>query len=319
MKKWKLGIIAGVVILVVVMIVVAVMGMDRDGIVNQYYALSNKPESSATQFKVPFGYITINSDGTINIEFATSIPTISTDIDVDDSSTDVASGDDDRQNQDGTGTGSGSGNGSGEDSNGEGNGGSNGVAPPPNPINGDTITFPPIGSELWYKEINTGATGMRKRVGPDVFTWEFAFGYVSNSTTWKTMRNRANKIAPYVQNANSNEALKVNLGGETYYVGCLPISGFGKLGDIIEFDYDNGNSIKVLAIDAKSANDAKGTGSTGQCNTQYCHGVLSGGGIKLSAIELWCGGNRTADGNKSTIPQGNVVQAKIVGHWDGFN
>lgn len=316
MKKWKIGIISGVVIAVVAMIVIAAIGLDKDSVIDSYYALSNKPENSARQFKIPFGYITVNSDGTINIEFASSVHTISSDIDVADNDFIGANPEDDTQ---GGGNGSGGGNGPGNGNGGQPGDSNGGVAPPPNPINGDTIVFPPIGTSVWYREINTEKTGYLDRVGPDVTSWEFAFGYITTTDKWATMRKRAEKIAPYVTNASSNDALKVNLGGESYYVGCLPISGFGKLGDIIEFKMDNGSSFKVLAIDAKSSNDAKGSGSTGQCNTQYCHGVLAGNGIKLSAIELWCGGKKTADGNKSSIPGGNVVEAKIVGHWDGFN
>lgn len=140
MKKLKLGIIAAVIIVAVVIIIVAVMGSDRNGIIEQYYALTNKPENSARQFRIPFGYITVNSDGTINIEFATSTSTISNDINVGDDSTDVASGDDDRQNGTGTGTGTGNGNDSnnsqspGTGDNNQNPGESNPTpAPPPNP------------------------------------------------------------------------------------------------------------------------------------------------------------------------------------------
>ncbi len=320
MRKWKLWIIAVAVITVVAIVIISAVGMESDVIVNQYYALTNRPENSARQFKVPFGYITINHDGTVNIEFASSISTISNDINVDDDSVDVASGEDDRQtpgsvaNSDidkGSVSGSGSGQGSGQ--------GQGGAQPGPNPINGKTLMFPAMGESIWYKEINTGRTGTRRRVGPDETSWEFAWGYITKTSSWPTMTRRANKIAPYVQNAGSNDALKVRMGSEEYYVGCLPISGFGNLGDIVEFTFDNGNSMKVLAIDAKSSNDAAGTGSAGQCNTQYCHGRLTGNDIKLCAVELWCGGSRTSDGNRSSMPKGNVVSAKIVGHWGGFN
>lgn len=309
MKKWKLWVIAAAVTVIVAIAIIAVVGMDRNGIVDQYYALSNKPENSARQFRVPFGYITVNSDGTINIEFATSIKTISTDIDVADNDYNGATPDDETQN-------GGSGNGSGESDNRNPQ-----PAKPPNPINGDTLIFPKMGESLWYREINTGNTGIRKRVGPDVVSWEFSWGYISttSSSEFQKMKRRANKIAPYVQNGSSNDALRVNLGGESYYVGCLPINGFGTLGDIVEFSFDNGSKIKVLAIDAKSENDELGTGSYNQCNTQYCHGILSGNDIKLSAVELWCGGNNTGDGNRSSWPTGNVVQAKIIGHSDVFD
>lgn len=315
MNKFKLGIIATAVILIVAVIIITVMGMDSDRVVKSYYSLSNRPYNSARQFKIPFGYITVNSDGTINIEFASSISTISNNIGVGDGSSDSASGDDDRQGG-GTGTGTKPNPKPGGPSEGGG-----GTAEPPVPdLSGNELIFPPIGSDVWYKEINTKKEGVRKRVAPDSVSWEFAWGYISTNTNpkFQTMRRRASKIAPYVQNGGSHDALKVNLGGESYYVGCLPISGFGSVGDIIEFTFDNGNSIKVLAIDAKSADDKKGTGSSGQCNTKYCHAILSGSDLRLSAIELWCGGDKTANGNRSTMPSGNVTKAKIVGHWGGF-
>lgn len=324
MGKWKLRIIAVAVTIVVVMIIIAVVGMDRNGIVNQYYALSNRPENSAGQFKIPFGYITINSDGTINIEFATSIPTISNDIDVADGSYEGADPDDDTQNpsQGNTGgNGSGGGNGGGSSSGGSGSGGG-GVAPPPNPITGNFMEFPGMGESLWYKEINNKSnSGYLNRVGPDLVTWEFALGYISttNNPDYKTMKKRANKILPYVTNANTNDALKVDLGGEQYYVGCLPIAGFGRLGDIVQFNFSDGSSIKVLGIDAKSADDAENKGYANQVNTQYCHGSLANGGVRLSAIELWCAGNKTSSGNTNTWPTGTVVSAEIVGHSNVFN
>lgn len=305
MWKWKLRIIAAVVIIAIITIIITVVGMSKDVIVKQYYMLSNRPENSAKQFKVPFGYITVNSDGTINIEFATSVKTISNDINVDDDSTDTASGDDDRQNGDGNG-------------NGNGNGP---VTKPPDPIDGDTLVFPSMGEELWYRVITTDEEGFRKRVGPDSKTWEFAFDYISttNNSDYRRMKRRANDIAPYIVNGNTHDALIVNLGNEQMYVGALPIEGFGVVGDIVEFTFDNGNSIRVLGIDAKAKydNSEKVTDSS-LCNTQYSHGVLSGNDIKISAIELWCAGDRTDHGNSSTLPKGNVVQAKIVGHWDGF-
>ena len=109
------------------------------------------------------------------------------------------------------------------------------------------------------------------------------------------------------------------MNGEEYYVGCLPISTFGKLGDIVEFTFTDNSSIKVLCIDAKSNHDRVGEGSTGQTNTPYCHGVLDGDALKLSAIELWCGGNSTGAAAKPNILNKNVSSAKIIAHSNIFD
>jgi hypothetical protein len=196
------------------------------------------------------------------------------------------------------------------------------VGRPPSTISGSKITFPAIGEKLWYREINNYSnTGYLPRVSGDTVTWEFALDYISTTSNSKlsTMKSRANKIKPYATNANTHDALKVNLGGTEYYVGCLPISGFGNTWDIIQFNFEGGSSIKVLAIDAKSDSDAEGKGSAGQCNTNFCHAVLKGSntGLSLSAIELWCAGDITKNGNSASFPSGTVISAEIIGHWDG--
>lgn len=189
---------------------------------------------------------------------------------------------------------------------------------PPNPVKGDTLTFPAVGESVHYRVINTNAEGNAPRITPDTLAWEFALGYISTTTDsqWKTMKARANTIKPYATNANTNDALKVKLGGSEYYVGCLPIPGFGQLGDIVEFTFDDGSTMQMLAIDAMSDHDS--SGATNQCNTAYCHAMLDNGGLSLNALELWCAGSATKKGNFDSIPKGYAVKAQIVGHWDGF-
>lgn len=73
MKKWIFRVIAIAVGVAVAIAVITVIGMNSKRISQQYHDLSNKPTNSARQFKIPFGYITINSDGTVNIDFATNV------------------------------------------------------------------------------------------------------------------------------------------------------------------------------------------------------------------------------------------------------
>ena len=83
-KKIKLilKLVLVVVVFVLTGVVITVGAMNAKRIVKQYHELSNKPINSARQFKIPFGYITVNVDGTINVEFADSVSIAGVDADV---------------------------------------------------------------------------------------------------------------------------------------------------------------------------------------------------------------------------------------------
>ena len=199
-----------------------------------------------------------------------------------------------------------------------GGGGSASITPA---INGNTITFPAIGSNVQYVEINNKSnSGTLPRASQDTYSMEFAFQYAKTQTTWPIIAKRAKKLEPYLTNANSNGALIAKVNGTDYYVGCSPISGFGSLGDIIKFNFNDGTSMQLIMIDAKSSDDAAGTGSTGQCNTPYCHGVLNGSTIKLSAIEIWVGGTSTKKASGWNLWSNKTVKsAEIVAHTNIFD
>lgn len=101
-KSFKFKLIVRIVIiaiiLTIVVVIITVGAMNAKAITRQYNELSNKPVNSARQFKIPFGYITVSSDGTVDIEFASNSSFMSTNPDVDDIDYDGAEGEDDRQN-----------------------------------------------------------------------------------------------------------------------------------------------------------------------------------------------------------------------------
>ena len=194
------------------------------------------------------------------------------------------------------------------------------------PVMGTVIVYPTVGENIDYIEINNkNNRGTLPRSANDKVTWEFPYDYVTGSgrTEWPTMASRADKIAPYIVPAqgNENHALMVYLNGERYYVGCWPVDTNDPLGSLIEFTFTDGSSIKVLCIDAKSCNDAAGTGSAGQCNTSYSHAVLgdSNTTLSISAIELWCTGGNSSDAVfPDTILKKNVAKAEMIGRTDIF-
>lgn len=69
--KFYIRIILIVVSIVVMLVIITVGAMNMKVLVKQYNELSNKPVNSARHFKIPFGYITMNQDGSVNIQFAT--------------------------------------------------------------------------------------------------------------------------------------------------------------------------------------------------------------------------------------------------------
>lgn len=185
------------------------------------------------------------------------------------------------------------------------------------PIDGDVLTFPRVGEVFSGRIINTQQAYNLPRGSVDTCTWEFAYGYISTTTRseFQRMRRRALAISNYVVNPDDSGPLKVKLNsGEELYVGVTPIAGFGELGDIIEFTYTDGSSMKVLVMDAKARNDRQGTGFANQANTEYCHAVMRGDVWSLSAVELWCGGPRTSLGHSLPNTDKNIESAKIVGH-----
>lgn len=98
-KKLKLiiKIVAIAVILVVVGVIITVGAMNAKAIVKQYYELSNRPVNSARQFRVPFGYITLSADGSVDIEFANSGKLVGIDVSVEEEEFEGVDGDDETQ------------------------------------------------------------------------------------------------------------------------------------------------------------------------------------------------------------------------------
>ena len=199
--------------------------------------------------------------------------------------------------------------------------------PPPdnitlNPVTGDAFEFPKIGEAVKFKEINKYSnSGELPRYGSDLLTWEFPYDYIIGRGQYEfpTMSKRASTISRYIVDPESDDrdALVVELAGKRFYVGCLPISTFGKVGDIIEFEFNEGGSIQVLTIDAKAAEDSEGSGFPSQVNTEYCHGTLvTKDGVqthvKLSAIELWCIGDKSSGKKFPTITDGKTVKSVKV-------
>lgn len=193
------------------------------------------------------------------------------------------------------------------------------------PVTGTKITFPAIGELVDYVEINNKSNrGSLPRNSTDTVTWEFAYGYISktNNPDFQIMRGRAGKISSLIVPTvgDENNALMVEVNGQRCYVGCSPIETFGQLGDIIRFTFSDGTHIDVLEIDAKAADDAEGKGFANQVNTNYCHGVLEGSGLNLSAIELWANTNATKGSVLPNSVQGkNVVSAEVIAHTNVFS
>lgn len=101
MKFSKIKLIMRIVLIVVILVVIGVIiivgAMNAKSITKQYNELSNKPVSSARQFKIPFGYITVRADGTIDISFAANSEYAQVNPDIDEAEFDGATPDDDRQ------------------------------------------------------------------------------------------------------------------------------------------------------------------------------------------------------------------------------
>ena len=190
------------------------------------------------------------------------------------------------------------------------------------PVSGSSYDFPTVGSPVEYVEINNKSNrGTIPRADKDKITFEFSFGSIFNlGNDFRTMKSRARKVESSITNMGSGEPAKLMVGNKECYLGCLPISTFGSVGDVIEFTFMDGSTINVLAIDAKSNNDREGSGSANQVNTNYSHGVIKNGAIQISAIELWGTKGSTSDNSvPSSLSSKLVKSVKIVGHSDIFN
>lgn len=193
-----------------------------------------------------------------------------------------------------------------------------------NPVQGDKIVFPNVGDTIDYVEINTGVSGSLPRASKDTLTWEFVYDYISTTSEgWlQRMKGRAAVLAPYIVPSNPEDAsaLVVELNNERLYVGCWPVDTGNPLGSIAEFTMSDGSKFKVLCVDAKSCNDAKGSGSNGQCNTSYAHAMLTNSNteLSLSAIELWgkqgISGTSKCTGFPDVMTGKTVVSAELVSH-----
>ncbi len=95
--KFILKIVLIIVILVVIVVMISVGAMNAKRLSKQYNELSNKPVNSARQFRIPFGYITVSSDGTVDIQFADASNFKEVNPDVDDVEYEGVDPDDDTQ------------------------------------------------------------------------------------------------------------------------------------------------------------------------------------------------------------------------------
>lgn len=169
---------------------------------------------------------------------------------------------------------------------------------------GATINIPQPGQAITGRDINSNTTHTATRSASDSYTIEMSCGYARRSGKYNTIVNRIDNVKAMTNGSNEGkqgELLTVNVAGEPYYV-CALASGFMDVYGTYEITLSNGTAFKCVTVDAKSNNDAVGSGATLQANTQYGHGYFDAGHgtIQMNVVEFFDAGD-SRYGNSATV------------------
>ena len=290
-KKYKIIFVLVIIAAVFVCVILGftIFGSKVESIYKAYAVLSNRPFNSRSQFPDPFEAIRKNGNDGYSIEFGLAS-------DYGDGSRSGPS-DSDPGTGDGNDDGDGGGNSNPNDPNDPGDPND----PTIEPISGPTITYPQPESEKFkVTVINTKLSYDVVRTHSDFFSTETSYGYMEQLSS--IIAKRVHSLDSNITNKNKAEPLKAVINGETYYIGAM-VDGFAAPGDIIETKFNNGQSLKMIIVDVKSLNDAKGTGAKDQFDSSYGHGTYLGNGkCNLNVLEFITGGTNSKKANLSSIP-----------------
>lgn len=157
-----------------------------------------------------------------------------------------------------------------------------------NPNYTDTLDIPDPGSPIAGTIINSQAQVTANRSSKDSWTMEGTVKFYQNRSSIITGRiNSLQAISESTTIGQEDALLSFTIGGEVYYAVAL-VEGFMKACGAYQVILDDGTVFNCVAIDAKSLNDAPGSGAANQIDSTYGHGYYlpSANSIQLSIVEF---------------------------------